>query len=71
MVSISSTESEYHALPSAAAELCWLRQILKDLGIFLAIPPKLWCDNVPTLAIATNPVFHEQTTHIEVDYHFV
>lgn len=33
-VSRSSTESEYHALASTAAELCWLRQILKRFGHF-------------------------------------
>lgn len=33
--------------------------------------PKLWCDNVSVLAIASNPFFHAKTKHIEVDYHFV
>ena len=45
--------------------------MLKDLGLFLPSPPKLWCDNVFTLAIASNPVFHARTKHVEVDYHFV
>ena len=70
-VSRSSTESEYRALATTAVELSWLRQVLKDLGIFLSTPPKLWCDNVYALAIASNPVFHVHTKHVEVDYHFV
>ena len=45
--------------------------LLRDLGIFLSTPPLLWCDNVSALAIASNPVFHACTKHIEVDYHFV
>ena len=45
--------------------------LLRDLGIFLSNPPLLWCDNVSALAIASNPVFHARTKHIEVDYHFV
>ena len=70
-ISRSSTESEYRALATTAAELYWLRQVLRDLGVFLPVPPKLWCDNVSALAIASNPVFHARTKHIEVDYHFV
>ena len=70
-VSRSSTKAEYRALASTTAELYWIRMILHDFGLFLPHPPVLWCDNVSALAIATNPVFHARTKHIEVDYHFV
>ena len=70
-ISRSSTEAKYRALASIAAELFWIRMLLRDLGIFLSNPPLLWCDNVSALAIASNPVFHARTKHIEVDYHFV
>jgi hypothetical protein len=70
-VSRSSTEAEYRALASASAELCWLRTLVKDLGLYLYDPPILWCDNVSALAIASNPVFHARTKHIEVDFHFI
>uniref|UniRef100_A0A2N9HDI4 Reverse transcriptase Ty1/copia-type domain-containing protein n=1 Tax=Fagus sylvatica TaxID=28930 RepID=A0A2N9HDI4_FAGSY len=65
-ISRSSTEAEYRALASASAELCWLRTLVKDLGLYLYDPPILWCDNVSALAIASNPVFHALTKHIEV-----
>ena len=70
-VSRSSTKAEYRALASLTAELCWIHMLLWDLGIFLPHPPLMWCDNVSALAIASNPVFHACTKHIEVDYHFV
>jgi hypothetical protein len=70
-VSRSSTEAEYRSLASATAELYWIRMVLRDLGIFLSNTPVLWCDNLSALALASNPVFHARTKHIEVDYHFV
>lgn len=70
-MSKSFTESEYRALATTVAKLCWIRQVLKDFVIFLSFRPKLWCDNVSALAIASNPIFHARTKHVEVDYHFV
>lgn len=45
--------------------------LLCDLKIPLPPTPLLWCDNISAIAIASNPVFHPHTKHIEVDYHFV
>ena len=58
-------------MASTVAELSWVRQVLKDLGLFLSSPPKLCCDNVYASAITSNPFFHAPTKHMEVDFHFV
>ena len=70
-VARSSTEAKYRALASAAAELCWIRMILKNLGVYLTLPPMLWYDNVSALALASSPIFLARTKHIEVDYHYI
>jgi hypothetical protein len=71
VVSKSSTEAEYRSLALATAELYWLRMLLQELQVFLSSSPTLWCDNLGALALASNPVYHAHTKHIEVDYHFI
>lgn len=45
--------------------------MFKELGSELQTIPKLWCDNSGAIALATNPVFHNRTKHVEVDVHFI
>jgi transposase InsO family protein len=71
VVSRSSTEAEYRSLAIVTAKLYWLRMLFCELLIPLRAAPVIWCDNVSALALATNPVYHARTKHIEVDYHFV
>ncbi|KAL5757963.1 hypothetical protein ACOSP7_020574 [Xanthoceras sorbifolium] len=70
-VSLSSAEAEYRAMTGACCELTLLRYLLKDLGVLHQEPALLHCDNKAALHIAANPVFHEHTRHIEMDYHYI
>jgi hypothetical protein len=71
IVARSSAEAEYRAMASTVSELIWIKQVLADLNIKVEEPMKMFCDNQSARHIATNPVFHERTKHIEVDCHFV
>lgn len=70
-VSRSSTEAEYRSLAISCAELLWIQYLLQELHIPLSSPPTLWCDNLGATFLASNPMFHARTKHVEIDYHFV
>ncbi|KAK9912717.1 hypothetical protein M0R45_036566 [Rubus argutus] len=70
-VSRSSTEAEYRALALSVAEVLWLCYLFRDLKVFLSQPPAFYCDNISAIALAANPVFHNRTKHVDVDFHFI
>ena len=70
-VARSSTEAEYKAVADATAEFIWIKSLLQELRIPLQRSHILWCDNIGATYLAANPVFHAQTKHIEIGYHFV
>ncbi|XP_050138246.1 uncharacterized mitochondrial protein AtMg00810-like [Malus sylvestris] len=66
-VARSSTEAEYRALAHTAAEITWICKVFFDINFHLSTVPTLWCDNISTISLASNPVFHARTKHVEVD----
>ena len=64
-------ESKYCAMSSACSEIVWLCGLLAELGFPWFQPTPLHADNTSAIQIAANPIFHEQTKHIEVDCHSI
>ena len=67
----SNAEAEYRAMALATCELIWLKQLLQELRFEKDGQMTLVCDIQVALHIASNPVFHEMTKHIEVDCPFI
>jgi hypothetical protein len=70
-VALSSTEAEYRGAAMAACEVAWLRKLLGDLGLHVDRQVVIYCDNLNSIQLARNPMFHARMKHIEVHYHFI
>lgn len=70
-VARSSTEAEYRALATAAAEIAWVKSLLSEIGFSFSSAPPLFCDNVGATYMSSNPFFHSRMKHLAIDYHFV
>ena len=71
VVSNSSAESEYRVMALAGVEITWICSLLKELGIKLNCTPLLLNDSTSAAAIATNPILHSKTKHIQINIHFI
>jgi hypothetical protein len=71
-VALSSTESEYMALSSAAQEATWIRRLLMKLqALDSKAATEIRCDNQSAIRLAENPVFHARTKHIETHHYYI
>ncbi len=51
---------------------CFLLEVVLLVGTVRNNPPiVIYCDNISSILLANNPVYHARTKHIEVHYHFI
>jgi hypothetical protein len=55
----------------AAQESTWLKQLMKDLHQPTEYQVRIFYDNLSSIRLAKNSVFHAMTKHIEVHYHYI
>jgi hypothetical protein len=75
-VATSTTEAEYIALCEASKQGQWLRALLQEIGQQKLLGGRshqvqIFGDNQASLAIASDPMSHRRTKHIDVRYHYV
>ncbi|KAJ9563615.1 hypothetical protein OSB04_008775 [Centaurea solstitialis] len=58
-------------IANVVAETAWLRNLLLELYCPLSRATVVFCDNVSAMYLASNPVQHQRTKHVEIDLHFV
>jgi len=69
VVARSSADAKFRAMTQGVCELLWMKIILDDLKIKYEAHMGLACDNKFAISIA-HKVQHDQTKHVEIDWHF-
>ena len=70
----STTESEYIALNEAGKQAVWLRHLLYALQkshVYTKNSTIIYGDNLGSIDLSANPVFHSRMKHIQVRYHAI
>lgn len=68
---VSYVEAEYIVMATTTRELLWLQNLISEFHIQSSTPIALYCNNIITIQITKNHVFHERTKHLDIDCHIV
>ena len=71
IVSQSTAKTKYIAENGATCQAILLRRILIDLNERQEDGTTIYCDNISSIALSKNRVFHRRSKHIEIRYHFI
>lgn len=66
----SNAEAEYRAVTISITKLLQLI-LLRDIGIKVQGPLKMFCDNRAAINFANNPMLNDRTKHVETGRHFI
>ena len=69
-VALSTAEVEYVVAGACCAQILYMKQTLLDYNIVLEKIPLL-CNNESVVKLATNPIQHSRTKHIDIRHHFL
>jgi hypothetical protein len=71
-IALSSGEAEYISLGSAAREVLYVRNMLKELGVNeMTDPTRIFSDSTTAISIATTAGVSDRSKHIALRHHFV
>ena len=70
-VSLSMVEAEYIAACSASCEAIWLQKLMLGLFDVELDTTVILCDNHSCIKMTENPMFHDKSKHIEMQYFYI
>jgi len=69
IVMLSTTEAEHVAGVVGGKKICWLRNMILELGYKVMGPSQLWMDNQSSMNVAKNPEHHGWMKHLDLQYY--
>ena len=70
-VCLSTAETEYIAMASAAQESVWLRQLIAELTDSLEASLLIYEEYQLAFSMIKHPQFHGHTKHIDIKHHYI
>ena len=70
-IALSSAEAKYMVASTTSCEAIWLRKLLVNLFRRKMEATKIMCDNQSCIKLSENPIFLDQSEHIDIWCHFV
>ena len=70
-VSLSTVEVEYIAACLACSKAVWLHKLLARLFDIEMDETDIYCDNQSCIKLTENSMFHDNSKHIEIKYHYI
>ena len=52
-------------------EICWVQNLLKELGYTPTAPAKLYMDNQSAMSVAKNPEHHGRMKHLDLCFYWL
>ena len=71
VVSKSSIEAEFRAMPKGIDEVMWIKYLLDNLKVPYIKPIIIRCDNKSDISIAHDPVDHDRMKHVNVNRFYI
>ena len=70
-MALSIAEAKYVAASSASCEVVSLQKLLSDIFDLQLDATCIHCDNQSCVKLSENPVFHDNSKHIEIKYRYI
>lgn len=71
IIALSSAKVEYIAASTTYTQAIWIACLFEDLGMDIELPILVQYDNINTISMTKNPMFHNRKKHIDIQHHFM